>query len=218
MPQIFPKSANVLARVTLFGGLLLVAGSAWAANTVYTSSYVTHRDEEVEQPVPFSHEHHVRGLGLDCRYCHQGVETSAMAGMPPTETCMTCHSQLYTDAAMLAPVRESLATGVPIAWNRVTSLPDFVYFNHAAHVNHGVSCETCHGRLDEMPLTRKVHDFHMSFCLDCHRAPDAQLRPLANVFDMGYRPKGNPAVQGKQLAASYHLAGRRLTNCSTCHR
>lgn len=209
MPQIFSKGANLLARASLFAGLLLVAGGAWAADEVYRSSIVTNRDVEVEQPVPFSHQHHVQGLGLDCRYCHQGVERSAMAGMPPTETCMTCHSQLYTDAAILAPVRESLATGVPIAWKRVTKLPDYVYFNHAAHLNRGASCETCHGRVDEMPLTRKVNDFHMQFCLDCHMQPQNHFKPQADVFRMG-----GPA--GTMPAA--HLDPQRLSNCSTCHR
>jgi hypothetical protein len=212
MPQIFPKRSNVIARVTLFGGILLVAGGAWAADEVYRSSIVTNRDVEVEQPVPFSHQHHVQGLGLDCRYCHQGVERSAMAGMPPTETCMTCHSQLYADAPVLAPVRQSQATGVPIAWQRVTRLPDYVYFNHAAHVSRGVSCETCHGRVDEMPLTRKVHAFHMQFCLDCHQHPQDHLRAQADVFRMG----GPAASPVPALAAE--LDPHRLTNCSTCHR
>jgi hypothetical protein len=209
MPQIFPKGANVVARITLFGGVLLVAGAAWAADEVYRSSLVTGRDVEVEQPVPFSHEHHVRGLGLDCRYCHQGVERSAVAGMPPTETCMTCHSQLYADQALLEPVRRSAATGVPIAWNRVTRLPDHVYFNHAAHVKAGVGCESCHGRVDRMPLMRPAKDFHMAFCLDCHLAPETRLRPPAAVFDMGYQ--GPPAAHPP-------TAGRRLTDCATCHR
>jgi hypothetical protein len=209
MPQIFSKGANLLARASLLGGVLVAAGGAWAADTAYRSSLVTGRNEEVEQPVPFSHQHHVQGLGLDCRYCHQGVERSAMAGMPATSTCMTCHSQLYADAAVLAPVRQSQATGVPLAWQRVNKLPDYVYFNHAAHVKQGVSCETCHGRVDEMPLTRKTQAFPMQFCLDCHQHPQAQVRPQADVFRMG-----GPA--GPALAA--HLDARRLTNCSTCHR
>lgn len=219
MPQIFSPSANVVARLVLFGGLLLVAGAAWAADEVYQSPYVTGAHMRVEQPVPFSHEHHVRGLGLDCRYCHVGVETSPVAGMPPTETCMTCHSQLYTNQAMLAPVRASLASGIPIPWNRVNKLPDYVYFDHSIHVRKGVSCETCHGRVDRMPLVAKANAFHMSFCIDCHRNPAPKLRPADKVFDMGYQPPPDQEALGRQLAAQYHLhPPELLTSCSTCHR
>jgi hypothetical protein len=219
MPQIFPPIANVIARVVLFGGILLVAGAAWGAYELYRSPYVTGQYMTPDQPVPFSHKHHVKALGLDCRYCHVGVETSAVAGMPPTETCMTCHSQLYTEASMLAPVRASLVTGTPIAWNRVNKLPDYVYFNHAIHVKKGVSCVSCHGQVNEMPLTQKAEAFHMSFCLECHRNPGPNLRPTDQVFNMDYQVPANQDALGASLAKQYHLhSPELLTSCSTCHR
>ena len=149
-----------------------------------------------EQPVPFSHKHHVDGLGIDCRYCHTSVETSHYAGMPPTETCMTCHSQLWTQAALLEPVRQSLATGMPIQWNRVNDLPDFVYFDHSIHVNKGIGCATCHGQVDQMPLTWKENTLYMKWCLECHRAPENEIRPRGEVFNMKWQKPENQAAAG----------------------
>jgi hypothetical protein len=179
--------------------------------------YFTEKRFPQPQPVPFSHEHHVGGLGLDCRYCHTTVEVSATAGMPPTHTCMTCHSQLWTNAAMLEPVRQSLAQGVPIRWNRVNTLPDYVFFNHSIHVAKGVGCTTCHGPIDRMPLVWKGASLQMEWCLDCHRDPAPNLRPREAVFDPAWK-RGPDTPPGKQLLAQYHIHPETLSDCSVCHR
>ncbi|HEX4260119.1 MAG TPA: cytochrome C [Acetobacteraceae bacterium] len=171
----------------------------------------------VEQPVPFSHQHHVAGLGIDCRFCHTSVEVSASAGLPPTYTCMTCHSQIWTNAAILAPVRESLAAGKPIEWHRVTNLPDYVYFNHSIHIAKGVGCESCHGEVDRMALTYKAKTLTMQFCLNCHRDPGPHLRPKAALYDTEWqRTADTPSPEA--LMAEYHVPDRNLTDCSLCHR
>lgn len=141
--------------------------------------YLRHLRWIVEQPVPFSHQHHVVGLGIDCRFCHTSVEVSASAGLSPTYTCMTCHSQIGTNAAIVAPVRESLADGKPTEWHRVSNLPDYVYFNHSIHIAKGVGCESCYGEMDRMALTYKAKTLIMQFCLNCHRDPGPHLRPKA---------------------------------------
>src|SRR3954471_16910022 len=184
MAQIFHRSANTLARVTIFGAVFAVAFVLWVIGGIVRSPYAADQGIEREQPVPFSHDHHAGGLGIDCRYCHTSVEKSAFAGMAPTETCMTCHSQLWTDAPMLAPVRESLVTGKPIQWRRVHDLPDFVYFNHSIHVNKGIGCSTCHGRVDKMPITWQANTLYMKWCLDCHNEPQKFIRPRDEVFNM----------------------------------
>jgi hypothetical protein len=171
-----------------------------------------------DQPIPFSHERHVAGNGIDCRYCHTSVEESNFAGIPPTETCMSCHSQILTDAPMLEPVRESFRSGTPIQWNRVHDLPDFVYFNHSIHVKKGVGCETCHGRVDRMPLMWKQNTLQMEWCLECHRAPEQFIRPRDQVFTMGYVPAGDQLEIGRKLVQEYHINVKQLTNCSICHR
>jgi hypothetical protein len=170
-----------------------------------------------EQPVPFSHKHHVEGLGIDCRYCHTSVEKSHFAGIPPTETCMTCHSQLWTQAALLEPVRQSLATATPIQWNRVNDLPDFVYFDHSIHVNKGIGCTTCHGPVDQMPLTWKENTLYMKWCLQCHRAPENEIRPRDEVFNVKWQKPDNQEQFGHDLVKEYHVEVSRLTNCSVCH-
>jgi hypothetical protein len=219
MSQIFHRSTNFLAKFSIFGSLFIVAGIAGASWEIYRSPWFTRVNAARPQPVPFSHEHHVRGLGLDCRYCHTSAETSAVAGIPPVKTCMTCHSQIWTNAAMLEPVRESYRTGRPIAWTRVHDLPDYVYFNHSIHVNKGVGCESCHGRVDRMPLTWQVNTLQMRWCLSCHRAPEKFLRPRSAVFEMGYEPPADQEALGRRLAAEYHvLSPRQLTDCVTCHR
>jgi len=188
---------------------------------VYLSPYATVENVPRVQPVPFSHQHHVSGLGLDCRYCHTSVEKSAFAGIPATHICMSCHSQVWTDAPMLAPVRNSLATGKPMQWNRVNQLPDFAFFNHSVHVQKGVGCSTCHGRVDEMPLTWKSHSLYMRWCLDCHEAPQKQLRPQAEIYNLKWTPPANQMEQGQKLAEEYHLSKERLAqlkDCSMCHR
>lgn len=218
MPQLFPRSSNVLIRVVLWGGLAGAAALAGAADLLYHAPYVTSAGWRVAQPVPFSHAHHVGTLGLDCRYCHTGVERGAAAGMPQTETCMTCHSQLFTDSPVLAPVRESFATGVPIAWQRVHRLPDYVYFDHHIHLAKGVGCVSCHGRVDRMPLTEQVVPMRMGFCLECHRAPATRLRAPQDLFSMAPVPPERRG-RGEALVRFYHLADQaQRTSCTTCHR
>ena len=225
MPQLFHPSANVLARVTIWGGVLLLATAGWAAYQLQESPYFTHQGIVRPQPVAFSHEHHVKGLGVDCRYCHTSVEDSAFAGLPPTETCMTCHSKVWTNAPILEPVRVSWQTNQPIrgvtglGWTRVHNLPGFVYFNHSIHVNKGVGCSTCHGKVDEMPLMWQAATLQMQWCLDCHRKPEEILRERDKVFDMTWAPPSDQAERGKKLAELYHVAKpEHLTTCYVCHR
>jgi hypothetical protein len=172
-----------------------------------------------QQPVPFSHEHHVRGLGIDCRYCHTSVEDSSFAGGPPTKTCMTCHAKLWTSAAILQPVRDSWAMNTPIHWQRVNVLPDFVYFNHSIHVAKGIGCTTCHGRVDEMPLTFQAASLQMEWCLTCHREPERFLRPRSEIFTMDWKPPPDQEKLGAELAKRYNiLPSQLMQNCSLCHR
>jgi hypothetical protein len=217
MAQIFRRRSNSIARASIAATGCLLCASGWILHAVYWSPWITREMTPLEQPVPFSHKHHVYGLGLDCRYCHTTVETSAFAGVPPTETCMTCHSQVWKDAPVLAPVRESLANNEPLRWNRVNRTPDFVFFNHSVHVNHGIGCDTCHGQLDEMPLTWKSHSLYMKWCLDCHRAPENYIRPREEVFNLNWTATNQPAL-GKKLVAEYNVHTAQLTDCSMCHR
>ncbi len=219
MAQIFHPSTNTISRVSLFSALFLIAFLLWLLAEFQRSSYVNEADVEQEQPVQFSHKHHVADDGIDCRYCHTSVETSAFAGIPPTKTCMNCHAQIFRDSPYLEPVRESFRTGKPVEWTRVHQLADFVYFDHSIHVNKGVGCATCHGRVDEMPLVRQVASLQMEWCLDCHRAPELYLRPLNRVFDMAWQPPSDQLEQGSQLAKLYKIRSvEELTSCSTCHR
>ncbi|MCH8686716.1 cytochrome c3 family protein [Pedomonas mirosovicensis] len=184
------------------------------------STYSTGVNWVISQPVPFSHKHHAGELGIDCRYCHTSVETSARAGLPATHICMTCHSQIWTDAPALAPVRESFATGKPIAWNRVAQLPDFVFFNHSIHVNRGVPCVTCHGRVDQMPLTSQAKPFQMQWCLSCHRNPAPHLRPPAMVTRMDWSGWTDEMSKrfGAQAMQAHAIDPKLLDNCGICHR
>jgi hypothetical protein len=218
MSQIFHPSTNTIAKVSILALVLLIGGGLWLLAAINRSSYVTGTDVVRDQPVPFSHQRHVGGNGLDCRYCHTSVEESHFAGIPPTETCMTCHSQILTDAPLLEPVRESFRTGKPIQWTRVHDLPDFVYFNHSIHVAKGVGCETCHGRVDKMPLMWQENTLQMEWCLECHREPQKFLRPHDKVYTMGYEPAGDQAVIGDSLVKANHVNVKQLTNCSICHR
>lgn len=223
MAQVFHPSTNTISRLSLFGAMFLVFGLLWLAYVFDRSPYQTSAHVVRDQPVPFSHEHHVRGLGIDCRYCHTSVEESSSAGMPPTETCMTCHSQIWKDSPMLAPVRESLATNKPLHWNRVHDLPGFVYFNHKIHVNKGIGCASCHGRVDKMPLAWKAEPMTMEWCLDCHRNPEQHVRPKDEVFNMSWvSDEKDAATAGIELVSKYRIptGGRasRLTHCSVCHR
>ncbi|HKE87695.1 MAG TPA: cytochrome c3 family protein [Vicinamibacterales bacterium] len=216
MPQIFRPSANTLSKLGLAGVLMLVGGLIGFAMLLGRSSYVTRANEYVEQPVQFSHQHHVRDDGIDCRYCHTSVETSSFAGIPPTKTCMNCHSQIWQTAPILEPVRASFREDRPMHWTRVHDLPDFVYFNHSIHVKKGMGCETCHGRVDQMPLMRQVQSLQMEWCINCHRHPEDYVRPRSEVFTMGYRPTVPQSVLGPQLVKEYSIRGN--TSCSTCHR
>jgi hypothetical protein len=218
MSQIFHPSTNTIARVSILALVLLIGGGLWLLAAINRSSYVTGTDVVRDQPVPFSHQRHVGGNGIDCRYCHTSVEESSFAGIPPTETCMSCHSQVLSDAPMLAPIRESFRTGVPVQWTRVHDLPDFVYFNHSIHVAKGVGCETCHGRVDKMPLMWQEQSLQMEWCLDCHRAPEKFLRPREEVLTMGYKPAGDQLEIGRKLVQQNHVNVKQLTNCSICHR
>jgi hypothetical protein len=183
---------------------------------VNQTSYVTEVHNARPQPVPFSHKHHVGELGLDCRYCHSTVDVSSSAGMPSTQTCMACHSQIWTGAAILEPVRASYRDSTPISWTRVNAVPDFVYFNHSIHVAKGVGCTTCHGPIAEMNITWSAQTLYMRWCLECHNAPEKFLRPRSEVFNAFYEPPSDQEALGKGLMSEYKV--QKLTNCTTCHR
>ena len=219
MGQLFQRSANTLARLTIFGGVFIVAGALWLGLTLMRSPYVNGAGVTRQQPVPFSHKHHVKGLGIDCRHCHTSVEESAFAGLPATKTCYTCHSQVWGDAPMLEPVRTSFRDDRSIEWTRVHDLPDFAYFNHSIHVAKGVGCVSCHGQVDEMPLMRQQNSLQMEWCLDCHRHPTPNIRPKEEVFNMNWQPPEDPAERvslAERLVAEYGV--RSVTDCSACHR
>ncbi|MCC6456973.1 MAG: cytochrome c3 family protein [Caldilineaceae bacterium] len=218
MGQIFHPSTNTFAKVTIFGALIFIAILAAIGLALARSDYSTGVGIVQPQPVQFSHEHHVSGLGIDCRYCHTSVEESSFAGMPSTHTCMSCHSQIWNESPQLAAVRESYRTGVPLAWTRVHDLPDFVYFNHSIHVQKGIGCTECHGQVDEMPLMWKAEPMTMEWCLECHRQPQRALRPVESVFDMDYVHPADQLALGEQLIEEYHIPTDRLTDCYTCHR
>jgi hypothetical protein len=216
MAQIFHPSFNTLSKVSIFGAVFFLGAGVWAWDTLLRSSYHTQVDVARTQPVPFSHKHHVQGLGLDCRFCHSSVEEAAFAGIPATKTCMSCHSLVWKDAAVLEPVRESFRTDLPIAWTRVHDLPDFAYFDHSIHVAKGIGCTTCHGRVDEMPLMWRTESLNMDWCLACHRDPAASVRPRERVFDVDWEPGSLSDEERARLAREYHLES--MTNCSVCHR
>ena len=239
MAQIFHRSTNTISRLTIFGAVFIVSLLLWAMLELQRSPYVSYVGVARVQEVPFSHQHHVGGLGIDCRYCHTSVEVSSFAGIPPTRTCMNCHRQLWTNAPMLAPVRDSFRTGKPLTWTRVNDLPDFVYFDHSIHVNKGVGCNLCHGPVDRMPLMYAAQTLQMEWCLDCHRAPEKYLRPHQvegdprdQVFNMRYQPpteekpvryQGREFTQqmelGRELVKDYRLRTvPAITSCNTCHR
>lgn len=223
MAQIFQPSANTLSRVTLFGVVFVLLSLVIGAYLVNRSPYVTQVAVIREQPVEFSHKHHARELGIDCRYCHTSVEDSSFAGMPPTYTCMSCHSQIWTEAPMLRPVRQSLAKDQPIHWTRVHDVPDFVYFDHSAHVNKGVGCVSCHGEVDQMPLMWKAESMTMDWCLDCHRQPEKHLRPLDEIYNFDWSAEQDMGVDqitlGLELKQRYEIPEAEfLTSCSVCHR
>lgn len=249
MAQIFHPSTNVLSRLTIF--IVFIAGpcaTLYLGSAVTRSSINTNVGVPIAQPVPFSHEHHAIELGIDCRYCHTEVEKSYNAGLPPTETCMSCHSQIWTDSPLLDPVRESYAKNQPILWNRLNSVPSFVYFPHDIHIARGISCNNCHGPIQRMMITYKGKALFMVFCLNCHRQPEKFLAPKSFVFQLyrdiqryGYHEddtgkngltpreseladgnywenRGADLAEGERLMKVYHVNEDQLTNCSVCHR
>lgn len=218
MAQIFNPSTNSIAKFTIFAAVFILGGVLWIGGALTRSSYNTGQGVTRTQPVQFSHDHHVRGLGIDCRYCHTAVETSAFAGIPPTATCMGCHQIIWSDAPELLPVRESFRNDQPLYWWRVHDLPDYVYFNHSIHVAKGVGCASCHGRVDRMPLMLQASSLQMEWCLDCHRRPQEHIRPKSEVFNMSYAADDQAAV-GARLVKEHNVQTPfALTNCSTCHR
>ena len=186
MAQIFDRSSNALARASLVLTGLIVIALGVTLDQLQRSPWVTRQGQRPEQPVPFSHKHHVMGLGLQCQYCHTSVEKSSYAGIPPTKTCMNCHAQIWTNAALLQPVRDSWATGQSLPWIKVHDLPDYVYFSHEIHVNKGLGCASCHGRVDQMPLMYAQNTLQMEWCLNCHRNPAKNLRPTGQIYNMAW--------------------------------
>ena len=215
MPQVFHPSMNTFARVSIFGAIFLLLALFGVAWGLVRSPYMTEAGVIRSQPVPFSHQHHVGDVGIDCRYCHRTVETDAFAGMPSTEVCMDCHSQLWTESEMLEPVRESFRSGKPLSWTRVHDLPDYVFFHHGIHVSKGVACERCHGRVDQMPLMWRQNTLHMEWCIECHRNPIENVRPPEDVLVMGWTPKES-TPSPMELMTQQHIQSE--TNCSVCHR
>jgi len=216
MPQVFSRNSNIYARMTfLIAGLLLATVVLVGANV---TTYTHDLHSALDQPAPFSHKHHANELGIDCRYCHTTVEKGPFAGIPPTETCYTCHSQIWTNSPLLQVVRDSYKTNKPIEWNRVYNAPDFVYFDHSVHIAKGVSCFTCHGKIDQQNLTAKEVAHEMLWCLDCHRKPELFIRPKSEVFNPDYKEPHDHAEIGRQLVEERGIAKEQITNCSVCHR
>ena len=187
MAQIFDRSSNALARMSLVLTGLIVIALGVTLDQLQRSPWVTRQGQRADQPVPFSHKHHVQGLGLQCQYCHTSVEKSSYAGIPPTRTCMNCHAQIWTNADLLEPVRQSWATGESIQWTKVHDLPDYVYFSHEIHVNKGMGCSSCHGRVDEMPIMYQQNTLQMEWCLNCHRNPAQNIRPTSQIYNMAWK-------------------------------
>jgi Cytochrome c7 and related cytochrome c len=216
MAQIFHRSTNTISRVSVFGGIGIIAVLVTTLAAINRSSYVTDVGVARSQPVQFSHKHHVSDDGIDCRYCHTSVEESSFAGIPSTKICMNCHTQIWAESPILAPVRESFRTGKSLEWTRVNNLPGFVYFDHSIHVHKGVGCATCHGRVDQMPLMWREHTLYMEWCLECHRNPERFVRPREQVFSMDWQSPADQIAFGEKLVQEYKI--ERLTSCSVCHR
>lgn len=217
--QIFTRNANAAARVSIVGIGLLLFGIVSAMVGIYLSPWYTDEGVVKEQPVPFSHKHHSDELKIDCRYCHASVERAASAGFPSTDTCMSCHSQIWTNSPLLQPVRDSYRTGESVIWNRIYDVPDFVYFNHSIHVNKGIGCSSCHGRIDQQMLAAKAQPLYMGWCLSCHRNVEDNIRPQDEIYNMAYDPQSLPLEARQQLVADYQIpTDGRLTTCYTCHR
>lgn len=224
MSATFPSWTTRAARIAVAVAVTGLIVTPLLAMVWVRTPMARGEDLDIKQPVPFDHRVHVTGLGIDCRFCHAGAERSAWAGLPPTEKCVSCHTQAWINSSAFAPVRQSLATGQPIQWRRVNELPDFVYFNHSIHVKKGVGCETCHGRIDQMSQVRQAKSLTMGWCVSCHVNPGPNLRPLSAITAMGWRPPQVSSASGDAgknaymhtLVEQYQV--KRLTNCSTCHR
>jgi hypothetical protein len=218
MPQAFRPRSNLIFRSAIFGTFFFIAALAWVLAVLFRSPFVTNVNVPIEQPLPFPHDIHVKGLGLDCRYCH-AAENSAFADFPPTHTCSTCHNQVLQNHPDLVLVHDSYRTGFPIDWNRVYNLGDFAYFRHDVHVAKGFGCETCHGRVDIMEVTFKTETLYMEWCLECHRNPERYIRPVEYVFEFGWEPDEDQETLGARLVQEYNIAPiRQLTDCSLCHQ
>jgi hypothetical protein len=216
MASLFRPKHNTLAKLSL---LIVAGGAAGGVGGLlfYVRSPIARgMQDPIEQPIQFDHRHHTRDEGIDCRFCHNTVDRSPHAGIPSTQLCLNCHSQIWNQSPLLDPVRRSFIEGQPIVWKKVNDLPDFVYFNHSIHVNKGVGCVSCHGRVDQMAAVEKAQPLTMSWCLDCHRNPDKNIRPLEEVTNMAWRPEGDSAEAGKQYAELNQVHTR--TSCTTCHR
>lgn len=216
-PQIFRRSINWFANLTVIGPVVVIGVLLTILLNINRIDYVNHVGMPKDQPAPFSHKHHVTGMGIDCRFCHTTVEETAFAGIPPTETCMSCHSQIWTEAAILEPVRASFRDDTSLQWTRIHDLPDFVYFKHDIHISKGVGCETCHGRIDRMPLAWKAQTLNMEWCLECHRAPQKFIRPREEVFNMAWTHPPDQEAAGLKLVQEYGVQTSQLTDCSVCH-
>lgn len=219
MAQIFHRSSNFIARLSIFGGVLLAGLALTGLMGAVRTPLYTSQNHFRDQPIQFSHKHHAGDDGIDCRYCHTGVEVSATAGIPPIKTCMNCHSVLFNNVGYLEPVRQAYSTDTSIRWVKVHRLPDYVYFNHSIHISKGVGCSTCHGQVNQMPLMFQASNLEMQWCLDCHRHPENALRPRDQVFNMDWKAPANQAEIGKKLMVERKvLPPAQLTSCSTCHR
>jgi len=218
MAQLFSQAINSVTRLAIAGGALLAGGGAWMWTEVLSSPYVSRVGYVREQPVPLSHRTHVGELGMDCRYCHAMVETSASADLPSTKACMACHATVLAKSPVLAPVRSSYAEDRSIPWTRVHDLPDFVHFDHSIHVAKGVGCSSCHGPVGEMPRTVKGSTLHMDWCLGCHRHPEEALRLADQVFDPAWTAPRDQAARGRELAREQAIDPATLEDCSLCHQ
>ncbi len=219
MAQLFHRGANNIAKASMIVALVLGGVVFYAYTQIARSSYLTGRYVEKQQPVQFSHKHHVGDDGIDCRYCHTSVETAASAGIPPTQTCMNCHNQLYADQKFLEPITASFRDNKPIKWERVHDLPGFAYFNHSIHVAKGVGCSTCHGEIDNMPAVFQENTLQMEWCLSCHKDPSQFIRPKEEIYNMQWKDSNLTAEERQKLKADYKIRSRELlTSCSTCHR
>jgi hypothetical protein len=219
MAQIFHRSTNTISRVSIYGAVFIAAALGYLGWAVTESPYFTDVNVPREQPVPFSHKHHVTDDGIDCRYCHTSVEKSSFAGIPSTHICMSCHSRLWANSPILEPVRLSYQTDKSLEWTRVNAVPDFAYFDHSIHVHKGVGCTTCHGPIGEMPLTWRANTLYMRWCIDCHKHPERFVRRREDVFKADYQPPQDQLALGRRLVKEYKIKdARQLTDCYTCHR